>query len=203
LTIYGTGLRRGELLGLHWRDVSVSDPSGPTIAVRETCVRSGRDTPKSEASERTLEIFPRLAEELWQHRRRSPFQGDDERVFVSSTGNALDVQRYAKTFAAALHRAGISKPVRPFHDGRHTAIPNDAAAGNSPLGVMKRAGHSSFKRTQGYIDLAGVTFRSEVSRLEERLYGASEGTFSDDSSTNERYKVPESFSSETTAVPRK
>jgi integrase len=132
----------------------------------------------------------RLAEELWQHRRRSPFQGEDERVFVSATGNALDVQRYAATFRTALRRAGITKPVRPFHDGRHTAITNDAAAGNSPLGVMKRAGHSSFKTTQGYIDLAGEVFRSEVNRLEERLYGVS--------STKERYKLPHRLAEETT-----
>jgi hypothetical protein len=34
-----------------------------------------------------------------------------------------------------------------------------------------RAGHSSFTTTQGYIDLAGYTFREEADRL-ERLWGA-------------------------------
>ena len=32
-----------------------------------------------------------------------------------------------------------------------------------------RAGHSDFKTTQGYIDLAGETFREEADRLERRL----------------------------------
>jgi hypothetical protein len=36
---------------------------------------------------------------------------------------------------------------------------------------MKRAGHSNFKTTQTYIDLAGVTFRQEAERLEERIFG--------------------------------
>jgi hypothetical protein len=37
---------------------------------------------------------------------------------------------------------------------------------------MARAGHSDFKTTQGYIDLAGETFREEADLLEERLYGS-------------------------------
>jgi hypothetical protein len=42
--------------------------------------------------------------------------------------------------------------------------------GLSPAALMARAGHSDFKTTQGYIDLAGETFRAEASRLEERLW---------------------------------
>ncbi len=40
------------------------------------------------------------------------------------------------------------------------------------MAIMKRAGHSDFKTTQGYIDLAGETFREEAERLERRLLGA-------------------------------
>jgi hypothetical protein len=36
---------------------------------------------------------------------------------------------------------------------------------------MARAGHSDFKTTQGYIDLAGETFRAEAELLEQRLFG--------------------------------
>jgi hypothetical protein len=36
---------------------------------------------------------------------------------------------------------------------------------------MARAGHSDFKTTQLYIDLAGETFREEAERLEQRLLG--------------------------------
>jgi hypothetical protein len=37
----------------------------------------------------------------------------------------------------------------------------------SPLSIMRMAGHSDFKTTQRYIDLAGVVFRDEVRRLSE------------------------------------
>jgi hypothetical protein len=46
---------------------------------------------------------------------------------------------------------------------------------------MARAGHSDFKTTQRYIDLAGEVFRSEAERLEERLWG--------DSGTRNRYNT--------------
>ncbi len=36
---------------------------------------------------------------------------------------------------------------------------------------MAKAGHSDFKTTQGYIDLAGETFREEEELLDARLFG--------------------------------
>jgi integrase len=154
-------------------DVELADPEGARLRVHETWVRSGVDTPKTEAGERTIPLGPTLAEELWEHRRRFAFQGDDERVFCHPLkGSPLDHKRYARTLRLALERAGIMRPMRPFHDGRHSAITNDAAAGNAPLAIMKRAGHSDFKTTQLYIDLAGETFRSEAERLERRIFAA-------------------------------
>lgn len=173
--LVGAGLRRGELLGLRWRDVALADPDGPRIRVRETVVRGRQETPKSEAGERTIAIGPRLAEELFQHRARTAYASDADRVFCHpEKGSVLDHKRYARSLELALELAGVEGRMRPFHDSRHTAITNDAAAGNSPLAVMKRAGHSDFKTTQAYIDLAGETFRAEAERLERRLFGGFE-----------------------------
>lgn len=36
---------------------------------------------------------------------------------------------------------------------------------------MALAGHGDLATTQGYIDLAGETFREEAALLEERLFG--------------------------------
>lgn len=58
-----------------------------------------------------------------------------------------------------------------FHDWRHTGITNAAAAGMSPIKIMQMAGHSDFKTTQRYIDLAGVVFADEVKLLRD-WYGA-------------------------------
>ena len=60
--------------------------------------------------------------------------------------------------------------MRPFHDLRHSAITNDAASGSSPIAVMTKAGHSDMRTTKRYLHLAGVVFRDEAERLEQR-YG--------------------------------
>jgi integrase len=172
LVLVATGLRRGEILGLRWREVYLADPDGPHLRVRETWVRCGEDTPKSEAGERTVSLGARIAAELFERRRRTSFPGDDERVFCSPTkGSPFDVARFAATLRLGLRRAGIEDPVRPFHDLRHTSITNAAAAGTPPAALMARAGHADFKTTQAYIDLAGETFRAEAERLERRLWG--------------------------------
>ena len=174
LTLMGTGVRRGELLGLHWRSVLLADPDGPVLRVEETWVRHGDDTPKSAAGQRTIALGDRLAAELFEHRARSSFSGDDERVFANPrTGRPFDVERYKGTLMLALRRAGIDGYVRPCHDLRHSSITNSAAAGTRPEPLMARAGHSSYVTTRRYIDLAGEHFREEADRLEERLWGPS------------------------------
>ena len=59
-----------ELMGaLRWRDVDLVD----NVPARAGLEDGG--------GMRSIALSPRLAEELWQHRRRSAFQGDDELVF--------------------------------------------------------------------------------------------------------------------------
>jgi integrase len=172
LVVYGLGLRRGEVLGLRWRSVRLADPEQrPTLSVESATVRGRDGAPKSATSRRTLVLDEFLASELFDHRGRSRYQGDDERVFCHPLkGSSLDHKRYAATFRDALARAGITDYVRPFHDGRHSAITNDAAAGNSGLAVMRRAGHSDFRTTQMYLDLAGVEFAEEAERAAARVF---------------------------------
>lgn len=172
LVVYGLGLRRGEILGLRWRSVRLADPDHrPTLSVENATVRGRDGAPKSTTSRRTLVLDEFLAGELFDHRGRSRYQGDGERVFCHPLkGSALDHKRYGQTFRAALKNAGITDYVRPFHDGRHSAITNDAAAGNSGLAVMRRAGHSDFRVTQMYLDLAGVEFAEEAERAGARAF---------------------------------
>jgi integrase len=172
--VYGLGLRRGELLGLRWRHVRLADPEGPTLRVEETWVAGQVDTPKSEASTRTLALGRVVAEAIFEHRARTVYARDDDRVFCNpQTGGPLDHKRYADTFRAALAKAKIDGTTRPFHDGRHTSITNGAAAGVSPGALQAQAGHADLGTTQRYIDLAGVLFHEEAAAAEARMFGGS------------------------------
>jgi integrase len=111
-----------------------------------------------------------LAEALWQHRRRSNFQGDDERVFCHPTcGGRYRAETLKEALYAALKAAGVEKRPRPFHDLRHTAITNDAAAGSPAIAVMTKAGHAHMATTKRYLHLAGTVFRDEADRQAQRL----------------------------------
>jgi integrase len=136
--------------------------------LRETAVAGDQLDPAGPAVERErAEHRLRNGDEC----QRTAYQGDDERVFCSQTGGPLDPRRYAETLRFALARAKVEGRVRPFHDGRHTSITNWAAGGMGPAAMMARAGHSDFKTTQGYIDLAGETFREEARLADARLFG--------------------------------
>jgi integrase len=176
LTVMGTGMRRGEVLGLRWKNVHLTDPElGPWLRVEETWVRGGKDTPKSEAGERTVTLGPMLAEELAGHLGRTLYAAAEDRVFPHPhKGSPLDPKRYGKTFNEALRRAGIEDRVRPFHDQRHSNITNAAAASGNPMALMRQAGHSDFTTTLGYVHLAGELFRSETELAEARLFGKEE-----------------------------
>jgi integrase len=161
LTLLLTGIRRFELQALQWRDI---DQLELVLRIRES---------KSEEGERAIALSEGLAEELWQHRRRSAFQGEDELVFCHpERGSKIDHEWYAGEFRAALKAAGIDDYVRPFHDARHASLTNGAAAGESPIALMTRAGHRSMDTTKIYLHLAGTVFREEAAALERRLLGA-------------------------------
>ena len=91
------------------------------------------------------------------------------------TGGPLDHKGYADTLREALAAAGIRGHIRPFHDGRHTAITKAAAAGVGAAARQARAGHADLATTQRYIDLAGVAFRDEALIAEQRMFGVESG----------------------------
>src|SRR5262245_52912664 len=71
----------------------------------------------------------------------------------------------------AVLRAGITKPIRVFHDLRHTALTHTAASGAPAIYVQARAGHSQAAVTERYLHAAQVAFPGVVERAEARLFG--------------------------------
>ena len=167
LTFVLTGVRRAELQALRWRDVDLIEN---VLRVADS---------KTETGLRAIALTPGLHEELWQHRRRSAFKGDDERVFCHpDRGTIYRYETYKDELERAFKRAGLEWPegLKSCHDLCTTAITNDAIAGAHPIAIMTKAGHASMATTKRYLKLAGVVFRDEAQALEERLLGASLST---------------------------
>jgi integrase len=160
LVLVLTGIRRGELQALRWRDVDLVES---VLRVRDS---------KTEDGVRSIALPGGLAEAIWQWRRATAYQANDERVFCNPrTGGEYREETFAEALRDALTAAKVEGYVRPFHDLRHTAITNDAASGSSPIAVMAKAGHASMGTTKRYLHLAGVVFRDEADALERRLLG--------------------------------
>ena len=163
LTLMLTGLRQSELRGLRCRDVDLIEN---VLRVVDS---------KTDDGIRSIALPPILAEELWQHRRRTAFQGDDEIVLSDpNTGGRYGISRHRDALNAALALAGITDRVRPHHDLRHACLTHDAAAGTGEVALMTKAGHSSIAVTKQYMHLARIVFRDEADALERRLLGTAE-----------------------------
>jgi integrase len=103
---------------------------------------------------------------------RTAFAGEDERVFCHpELGTPLDPRKLTREYLQlALKRAGITKPLRAFHDLRHTPLTHEAAAGNLLVYVQMKAAHSQSQITERYIHAAQVLFPGSAAKGEARMF---------------------------------
>jgi len=114
LTAAFTGLRRGELLALRWRDV---DFEGSTIRVRASYAANQLTTPKS-GKVRSVPMAPDVALALARLGQRERFTGDDDFVFAGDSGLPPHGDALSKRYEKALAAGGLRR--LRFHDLRHT-----------------------------------------------------------------------------------
>lgn len=114
LTAAFTGLRRGELVALSWRDV---DFTAQRIRVRRSFSGGQATSPKS-GKVRSVPMATDVASALARLGQRERFVDEDDLVFPGVAGEWLDASALSRRYKAALGRAGL-RPLR-FHDLRHT-----------------------------------------------------------------------------------
>ena len=150
LTAAMTGMRRGEVVAVRWRDV---DWQARLIRVRRNFTRGQFGTPKSRRSSRAVPLAGRLAGELEAYHQRTAYPEENNLVFAHPlTGNVLDPSRLRKRFQACVRRAGL-RPTR-FHDLRHTFATQLAAAGAPLRAIQEWLGHADLRTTLIYADYA-------------------------------------------------
>lgn len=149
------GLRRGEALGLSWRDI---DLDKGTLALRKQLQRIYGKLRlvdlKTKRSRRTI-ILPQIAvTALKAHRSRQieerlsagPFWQETGLVFTTTIGTPLEAGNVARrSFKKLLRKAGL--PDIQFHALRHTAATLLLAQNVHPRVVMETLGHSQISLT--------------------------------------------------------
>jgi len=154
LVFMTTGLRRGELAGLRWRDLDL-DAARLTVAQTRVSVgcRVYTTTPKSDSSKRSFALDPATVKALkaWKSQQAQerlawgPAWTDTGLVFGKADGTAYHPQRFTQMFASKAKAAKLP-PIR-LHDTRHSYASACLDAG-VPLKVLsERLGHSSIAIT--------------------------------------------------------
>jgi integrase len=141
LTAAFTGLRRGELIALRWRDV---DFAGSVVCVRASYAAGALTSPKS-GKIRSVPMAPQVAEAL---ARLGHGASEDGLVFVGEGGGYLDGSALRRRYKLALERAHL-RPLR-FHDLRHT-FGTRAIAKADILRVKEWMGHADVATTMRYL----------------------------------------------------
>jgi len=148
LSLYG--LRRGEVLGLRWRDV---DLAAATITVRQARVLAGYEVlveePKSRNGIRTLPLDEALVSALRALKARQAGErlaagGAYDRagyVAADEIGRPVHPEWYTDEFHRVADRAGLRR-IR-LHESRHTACSLMELAGVPVSIISKWAGHYS------------------------------------------------------------
>lgn len=165
------GMRRGEILGLRWRDI---DFQHRRMTIRESRVLvSGRvvtNPPKTGRSRRTLSldaVTVRALKDLHDGLCREP--SAEDLVFTDPAGgDGLSPARVSRRFKELTAACGL--PAIRFHDLRHTSATLGLSRGESLKEVSTRLGHSSVVITGDiYLQIPDELARRSVQGLADML----------------------------------
>jgi integrase len=172
-----TGMRRGELLALHWQDV---DLEAGVLQVRGTLRRTRAGlaigTPKTASARRKVALSAGSVAALRRHRARQ----DEERrrlgdgwqdfglVFPNGLGRPMEPRDFLFShFRPLLVAAGL--PPITFHALRHTAATLLLGQGEHPKVVQELLGHAQVSITLDRYSHMTPTLMSGAAATMDRL----------------------------------
>ncbi|GAA4703650.1 tyrosine-type recombinase/integrase [Brevibacillus fulvus] len=148
LAIY-TGMRRGEILGLRWKDINWEHGK---LSVRQTVYRTRQgllfQEPKTKNSKRQISLPEYVLSSLRRHRSDQNKQklllgglyNDHDLVICTDEGKPIEPRNLVRHFDRMIQETGLQK-IR-FHDLRHTHATILLQLGEHPKVVSERLGHS-------------------------------------------------------------
>lgn len=177
------GMRRGEALGLRWRDIDwkngaanivqtviLDKANGGTAAIQQRT--------KTQSGSRPVKLTAATLEALTEHRDRQAFArkaaGElwhvNDLIVCTSLGTPINPRNVTRSFERLVKAAGV--PLIRVHDMRHGAATMLLRAGMNPKIVSERLGHSKVSITldiyshviEGMQDQAAAAMDAIVSR---------------------------------------
>lgn len=175
----GTGMRKGEILGLRWSDI---DFTKGTLQVSRTLnYLSGHGfvegKPKTKSSERSI-VLPQFLLDLLQAHHTLQLEKrleigaqwvDRDLVFCNKIGDFIVPITLLRQFARVLEDAQL--PHMRFHDLRHSAATILISMGVPANVVQELLGHSDVSITLGVYGSVVPSMRKDVADKMDGLFG--------------------------------
>jgi len=165
----GAGLRHGEILGLHWRDVDL----GAGIVTVTGTLQEGSEhvgPTKSRHGARRIPVAPWVLDALRRHHDRVPgvIPAPGAWVFATSSGQPYDATNVRRFWHRVCDRAGVRR--YRIHDLRHAAATE--LLGHWPMATVSRyIGHATIQQTvdtYGHPTFDGLSFPDSDARSDAR-----------------------------------
>ena len=139
-----TGLRRGELLTLRWRDVDWAE----RVLVVERALSADVEGTTKGRNVRYVPLGDQALGALDRLSRRPNFTGPNDYVFANAAGDRIDGSALRRRYVTVRDLAGV--PKLRFHDLRHTAGTLLTRV-LDPVTVRDVLGHADLKTTERYL----------------------------------------------------
>lgn len=139
-TLYSTGMRRMEVIGLQQREV---DYERGTVMIRQGKGRKDRMVP---IGERALAWIAKYRDEV---RPELALAGDDGTLFLTVAGESFSDNRMTRMVRDYVHAAGLG-PIGSCHMFRHAMATQMLENGADVRFIQAMLGHVDIKTTQVY-----------------------------------------------------
>lgn len=180
LTCFAGGLRRSELVGLRWEDITLDKDNSYIMVRRAEVYANGKvnvKTTKTKAGQRIIpisaeglvyEILTKARKQYLKEQSQSEnFQGDNH-VFIlhHEPYCPLKPNRLYKIYESFLNKECPDLPRYRLHDLRHTYFTWCSDVGASELSITATGGHSTIQSTKRYQHATMERMRSDMEKLE-------------------------------------
>jgi integrase len=182
-----TGMRKGEILGLKWDDISMEQKKlrvhNNLCIVKNNSNKSGESKtklilqdPKTIKSKRTLPLSDYMIQELKKHKNRQNQEKlvyrdvyeDKGMVFARLDGSFINPRELLRRFQNLLSKAGIEK--KRFHDLRHTFASILLNENENPKVIQELLGHANISTTMDiYSHVLDETKVKTVDKLYQKI----------------------------------